>query len=99
MTVNYREDRILAMVSELRPGDIDRLNKILEGAGLGRPLRHPEADSSAASVSGLAVVPVVGADPMAVRDAVPAFSRQGGELPTLVLDAQYNAGTIEDGAR
>jgi subtilisin family serine protease len=100
MTVNYREDRILATASELRPGDIDRLNKILEDAGLGRPLRHPEAGSLAASVSDLAVLPVVGADPLAVRDAVRAFIRQGGgELPTLVLDSQYRAGTVEDGAR
>jgi hypothetical protein len=100
MTVNYREDRILARASELRPGDIDRLNKILEDAGIGRPLRHPEAGSAAAGVSDLAVLPVVGADPMAVRDAVRAFIRQGGgELPTLVLDSQYNAGTVEDGAR
>ncbi len=100
MTVNYRKDRILAKASELRPGDIDRLNKILDDAGLGRPLRHPENGASAASVSDLAVLPVVGADPMAVRDAVRAFIGQGGaELPTLFPDYKHNAGTVEDGAR
>ena len=97
MAVDYAQARMLAKASELRPGDIDRVNEILENAGLGRPIRPPEASTSAASASGLAVLPVVGADPMAIRDVVRAHVRQGGELLTLVPDYQYNVGTVEQG--
>jgi Subtilase family len=100
MTVNYSKSRILAKASEFRPGDIDRLNKILDDAGLGRPLRHPEASAAAAGGSGLIVLPLAGADPMAVRDTVRAAAgKGGGEMPGLIPDYQYGAGTVQAGAR
>ena len=96
MGANYRADRILAKASELRPGDVDRLNKIMEDAGHGRPLREPEAGAPAADGSGLVSLPVAGADPMIIRDAVDADARRsGGERPTLTLDHQLSAGTAE----
>jgi len=99
MTVNYSKSRVLAKASEFRPGDIDRLNKILDDAGLGRPLRHPEADAAAAGGSGLIVLPLAGADPMAVRDTVRAAAGTGGgELLSVIPDYHYGAGTVEDGA-
>jgi subtilisin family serine protease len=98
MTVNYAQARMLARASELRPGDIDRVNEILEDAGLGRPIRPPEASTSAVSAPGLVVLPVAGADPAAIRDVVRAYVRRGGELPTLVPDYQYDVGTVEQGA-
>jgi serine protease len=97
MTGNYRKDRILALASELRPGAVDRLNKVLEDAGLGRPIRQPEA-SLHGSASDLAALPVTGADPLAIREAVRAHVQQdGGDVPLLVPDFPYSAGTIDKG--
>jgi subtilisin family serine protease len=98
MTVNYAPGRVLAKASELRPGDIGRINEILENAGLGRPVRLPEDSPPGASASGLAVLPVAGADPMAIRDAVRAHVWQGGDQLTLVPDYQYDVGTVAEGA-
>lgn len=95
MTASYAQTRMLARASELRPGDIDRLNEILHDAGLGRPIRPPEAS---AGPSGLAVLPVAGADPMAIRDVVRARAGQAGEPLTLVPDYQYDVGTVEEGS-
>jgi hypothetical protein len=100
MSANYRKDRILVKASELRPGDVDRLNKALEDAGLGRPLRQPETGAPAAGPSGLTKLAVAGADPMAIRDAARAHARQNGEeLPALIPPYEYDAGTVENGAR
>jgi len=98
MRGNYRADRILALASELQPGDVDRLNKILEETGLGRPLRLP-ALRAPASTSRLTGLTVTGADPMAIRDAVQAHVMQDGDrgLPQLVPDVPYNAGTVGAG--
>jgi len=94
MSANYREDRILVKASEFQPEDVDRLNKILEDAGHGRPLRHPETGAPAAGGSGLVPLTVAGADPMAIRDAVDTHARRnGGEPSTMALDHQLNAGT------
>ena len=96
MSTNYREDRILAKASEIGPGDVDRLNKILEDAGHGRPLRHPETSAPAAGASGLVALTVAGADPMAIRDAVDAHARHSGEKsPTVALDHQLSSGAAE----
>lgn len=98
MTVNYRKDRILVPASELQPGSVDRLNKVLEEAGLGRPLRQPQDSVAAASASALAALPVTGADPMAIRDVVRAHAqREGAGLPALALDIPSSAGTIDHG--
>ena len=95
MPASYRDDVILAPASALRPGEIDRLNRLLHDAGLGRPLRNP-ADSAAE----VAVLPVDGVDPMVVRDALRRVASQRGEdLPELTPDFQYAAHTVEDDAR
>ena len=100
MSVTCAKDRILAKASELRPEDVGRLNEMLDDAGLGRPLQQPRASVPAATASDLIVLPVHGADPMAVRDVLRARARQAGtEAPVLVLDFQYDVGTVEDGAR
>jgi hypothetical protein len=94
MTMNYRKDHILVAASEFHPGDVARLNQVLADAGLGRPLRDP--GSAAVDQGGLIQIPVSGADPLAIRDAVQAHvQRGGGELPTLILDFNSGAGTPE----
>ena len=96
MSTNYREDRILVKASEFQPEDVDRLNKILEDAGHGRPLRQPESSAPAAGASGLVALTVAGADPMAIRDAVDAHARHSGEKsPTVALDHQLSSGAAE----
>jgi hypothetical protein len=100
MSASYRKDRILVKASELRPEDVDRLNKVLEDAGLGRPLRQPETGAPAAGPSGLVELAVAGADPMAIRDAARAHARQNGEeLPALIPPYEYDAGPVENGAK
>jgi hypothetical protein len=100
MSANYRKDGILVKASELRPGDVDRLNKVLEDAGLGRPLRQPETGTPAAGPSGLVELAVAGADPMAIRDAARAHAQRGGEeMPALTPPYEYDAGTVEHGAQ
>jgi len=98
MTVDYRKDRILVPASELKPGAVDLLNKILEDAGVGQPLQQPEVSVPAASTSALVALPVTGADPMAIRDIVQAHAqREGAAAPTVALDIPYSAGTIDTG--
>ncbi len=93
MTMSYRKDHILVAASEFRPGDVARLNQVLEDAGLGRPLRDPEPSSAAVTAGGLIQIPVSGADPLAIRDATAAHSQQGGQGPTGILDLNSSAGT------
>jgi hypothetical protein len=96
MTMNYQEDHILVEASEFRPGDVARLNQVLADAALGRPLRDPEASSVAIDQDALIQIPVSGADPLAIRDAVAAHVQRGGdELPTLIADFKSRAGTSE----
>ncbi len=63
---------ILASHSVNRPGEVDRLNTILEDAGLGRPLGPP-----ARSTSSVVVLPV-SADPHAVVAALRQAAPEGG---------------------
>jgi hypothetical protein len=93
MTMSYRKDHILVAASEFRPGDVARLNQVLEDAGLGRPLRDPEPSSAAVTAGGLIQIPVSGADPLAIRDATAAHRQRGGQVPTGVLDLNSKAGT------
>ena len=99
MTVNYSTSHILVKAPRLHARDIDRLNEILDEAGLGRPLGYPEAAAPPADKSGMTVLPLAGADPMAVRDTVRAAAAKGGELPSMIPEYQYGAGTVDDGAR
>src|SRR5215471_6255566 len=95
MTVNYRKDRILVAASELRPGTVDRLNKVLAEAGLGQPLGQPAGSIPA---GGAAALPVTGADPMAIRDVVRAHAQQeGADLAIPLLDIPSSAGTADKG--
>ena len=98
MTMNYRDDHILVAASEFQPGDVDRLNRVLAKAELGRPLRDPGASSAAVTQGGLIPIPVDGADPLAIRDTVAAHVQQGGEaLPAPILDHTSDAGTTDEG--
>jgi hypothetical protein len=99
MSANYRKDRILVKAPELQPGDIDRLNKVMEDAGLGRPLRQPETGIPAAGPSGLVELAVAGADPMTIRDVARAHARHNGEGLEVGLHHEYHAGTVEHGAQ
>jgi Subtilase family len=65
---------ILASHSADRPGEVDRLNAILEDAGLGRPLGPP-----ARSTSAVVVLPV-SADPHAVAAVLRQAAPEGGGL-------------------
>jgi hypothetical protein len=93
MTVTYSTSHILVRAPRLHARDVDRLNEILDEAGLGRPLRYPEAGAPPTDASGLTVLPLAGADPIAVRDAVRAAAARGGEVPSVIPDHQYSAGT------
>jgi hypothetical protein len=97
MTAPYREDAVLAR-APLQAVVIDQLNEVLSVAGLGRPL-CPPAGTGQAEEGTVTVLPLVGADPAAVCDALRRAREQGGDLPELVPDLQYAAGTVEDGAR
>ena len=98
MTMKYQTDHILVPASEFRPGDVDRLNQVLADAALGRPLRDPGVSSATASQCGLIRIPVDGADPVAIRDAMQAHVQPGGgELPTIIADNNATAGTTDEG--
>lgn len=83
--MTYRKDAVLVRSDALRPGDVDRLNGMLDAAGLGRPLGEP-GDSGYEFVT----VPVTGdADPAQVRDAVRAARGRGEQVPDVDLDMTY----------
>jgi Subtilase family len=90
MPASYHQDVILAAPSARRPGEIDRLNAILQNAGLGRPLGPPEQGTSE-----LAVLPVSGADPQDVADALrKAAPEHGEDLLSATPDFVYNVDTV-----
>jgi subtilisin family serine protease len=95
MTVSYAPARMIARGAEVRPGDIDRLNEILHAAGLGRPIGTPA--TATAGAAGLTVLPVAGADPMAIRDVVRSRAGDGPGQVTLTPDYTYEVGTAEQG--
>jgi hypothetical protein len=93
MTTNYRADHVLARADTFQPGDIGRLNEILDSAGLGRPLGEPASDQAP-----LISIPVEGkTDPLAVQDAVQTARAADPSLPALFADRQAEAGTIAPG--
>jgi hypothetical protein len=96
MAASYRTDVILALAAEVaHPDKIDELNGVLEKAGLGQPL-----DRRIRSVtSNLIEVPVIGVDPVAVRDAVRRADGGRGTLPKLKPAYQYAVGTVDDNAK
>lgn len=86
---------IILPPSAHQPGEIDRLNAILQRAGLGRPLGQPKRSTPA-----LAVLPVSDADPRAVAEALRRAAPEHGEdLLKAVPDHLYNVDTVPHGAR
>ena len=94
MTTNYRADHVLVRADAFQPGDIGRLNEILNGAGLGRPLGEP-ASGPAPMIS----MPVQDkTDPLDIQDAVQTARAANPSLPLLFADRRAEAGTIAPGA-
>jgi len=77
---------ILVSPSITRPGELDRLNTILENAGLGRPLEPPVQRTPA-----LAVVPVSG-DPEEVVAAVRRVVPEGDDADVV---HEYSVDTVD----
>jgi hypothetical protein len=101
MPVPFRDGVVCAPGSVLRPGEIDRLNRLLDDAGLGRPLCHPERRGGGGDAEpGVVLLPLAGADPVAVRDTLRRSARErGAELPDLTPDYRYRVDTVERDTR
>ncbi len=81
-----RRGAILASHSVGQPGELDRLNAILEDAGLGRPLGPPERSTPA-----VAVLPVSG-DPEEVVAALRRVVPEGDDVDVLHV---YSVDTVD----
>jgi len=96
MTTNYRKDHVLVRADAFRPGDIGRLNDILDGEKLGRPLGEP-AGGQAPLIS----VPILdGTDPADIQAAVQtaiAAAGPGSGPPELRTNPVSHAGTVAAG--
>ena len=95
MTTNYRPDHVLVRADAFRPGDIGRLNDILDSAKLGRPLGEP-ASGQAPLIS----VPILDdTDPADIQAAVQKAiaARSGGGTPELLTNPVSHAGTVAEG--
>lgn len=98
MTVSYRKGHVLVRASEFRPGDIARLNQILQDAKLGQPLLDPADDQAAAGPAALIKVPVrPEADPLAIQTAVQTAGPGTRGVPALSADHRFSAGTAATG--
>ncbi len=97
MTTNYRKDHVLARADAFRPEDIDRLNKILDDAKLGRPLGEPASGQALDSRSPLISIPVHGKDPLVTEAAMRAAQPAGQAGPAVFADRQSSAGTLLPG--
>jgi Subtilase family len=91
----YRSDVVLAPASlAAQPREIERLNAILDDAGLGRPLGP--AKSSTSELATLSV----SADPLVVSETLLRAGRERGiQMPELVADVQHRAGTLDHNPR
>jgi hypothetical protein len=98
----YRPDLILAPAGT-GAADVERLNRVLRAAGLGAALGPPAAGGTAALAAGgtaaLAVLPVTGADPLAIRDELRRARGRGEVLPELTPDFLYAVDTVGDHPR
>jgi hypothetical protein len=90
-----RPDALVAPLSiAQRPGEVDRVNALLAGAGLGRPVGAPEPVTS-----GLALLPV-SADLLAVVRTLRALAGGSDSLAGQVdIDPLLRAATYEAGAQ
>ena len=86
MSEPVSRNAILASPSVGQPGELDRLNAILEDAGLGRPLGPPEQSTPA-----VAVVPVSG-DPEEVVAALRRVVPEGDDVDVL---HEYSVDTVD----
>ncbi len=81
---------VILAPSAHQPGEIDRLNAILEHAGLGRPLGQPERSTPA-----VAVVPVSDVDPRTVADTLrQAAPEHGEDLLQATAPQEFNVDTV-----
>jgi subtilisin family serine protease len=101
MTMNYRADHVLVRADEFRPGDIGRLNDILDHANLGRPLGDPDGSQLNGGQAPLISVPVRNVEPVdiqaAVQAAIAAAGPDGGAPPALMANPVSEAGTLGTG--
>ncbi|MGH3683350.1 MAG: S8 family peptidase, partial [Natronosporangium sp.] len=93
-----REEVLLAPGSVGQPGEIERLNRLLDRAGLRCRLGQPDGPEK----SDLVELPLTGDQPpqpaRAVRDALQEAGRAGQRVPELLLDGRYTVDTVEDRA-
>jgi subtilase family protein len=98
MTKNDRTGYVLVRADEYRPGDIGRLNKILDHAKLGNPLGDPADGPPASQHAALISVPVHGgADPHEIEAAVRSVGRDGQGALAVFADRRSTAGTLVPG--
>lgn len=89
----YRTDLMLAPAGT-GAGDVERINRVLEAGGLRAALGPPVSGSGS-----VAVLPVTGADPLAIREQVGQARDRGEELPDLTPDFQYAVDTLAEHPR
>jgi subtilisin family serine protease len=100
MTINYRSDDVLIRIAEFRPGDIGRLNQLLDSAGLKSRLGDPP-DGPPGEHATLISVPVHGgegdAGPSGIEAAVRSAQADGQAVPTVLTGTKSIAGTLVRG--
>jgi hypothetical protein len=101
MTMNDRADHVLIRTAEFRPGDIGRLNQLLDNAGLKSRLGDPP-DGPPGEHATLISVPVHGgegdAGPSGIEAAVRSAQADGQAVPTVLTGTNSIAGTLVRGA-
>ena len=97
MTTNYRADHVLVRTAEFRPGDVGRLNQLLDRAGLKSRLGDPP-DGSPGEHATLICVPVHGdAGSSEIEAAVRSAQADGQAVPTVLAGTHSTAGTLVPG--
>jgi Subtilase family len=97
MTVNDRTDYVLVRTAEFRPGDIGRLNQLLDRKGLKSRLGDPP-DGPPGEHATLISVPVHGdAGPSDIEAVVRSAQADGEAVPTVLAGTKSIAGTVVPG--
>jgi hypothetical protein len=101
MTVNDRTDHVLVQTAEFQPGDIGRLNQLLDRVGLKSRLGDPP-DGPPGEHATLISVPVHGdqdeAGPSNIEAAVRSAQADGQSVPSVLAGTHSIAGTLVRGA-
>jgi len=98
MSMSHRKDHVMVRASEFQPGDIARLNQVLAGAHLGRPLSDPVDGPPPGAPAPMIKVPIKrDAKPLVIEAVVQAARSAGQETPALSADRQSSAGTVRPG--